>query len=85
MDKVAAQNIAWVRAPVTWVMRPGWAETIWSIEATTLGLVSKGFLIDPLKCLILVLHGLLCDFPNIQATQGEIFLIFSEIPWYYPP
>ena len=39
------------------------------------GLVSKGFLIDPSKCLPLVLHGLLWEFPNKQVTQGGIFLI----------
>ena len=37
---------------------------------------SEGFLIGPLECLPLVLHGLLWDFPNIQATQVGSFLIF---------
>ena len=51
-------------------MRPGWADTIWSIEVMTLGLVSEGFLIDPLEHLPLVLHGLLWYFPNKQVTGG---------------
>ena len=59
-------------------MRPGWADTIWSIEVMTLGLVSEGFLIDPLEHLPLVLHGLLWYFPNMQATQGGSFLILMS-------
>ena len=43
-----------------------------------LGLVSEGFPIDLLQCLPLVLHGLLWDFPNIQATKGGSFLIFMS-------
>ena len=60
-----AHNLAWVKAPVTWVMSPGWAETIWSIEVMAPGLVSEGFLIDPLEFLTLILHGLLWEFTNI--------------------
>ena len=75
MNKVDEHNIAWVRAPVTWGMIPGWVDTIWSIEAMALDLVSEGFLIDPPECLLLILHGILWDFPNMQGTQVEIFLI----------
>ena len=82
---MAAQNIAWVRAPVNWGMRPGWEDTIWSIEVMAPGLVSEEFLIDPLDCFPLVLRGQLWDFPNIQATQGGKFSDPAEIPWYYPP
>ena len=56
---VATQNLVRVRSPVTWVMITGWAETIWSIEVMDPVLVSEGFLIDPLECLPLVIHGLL--------------------------
>ena len=62
---VAAQNLECVRAPVTWGMSPGWEETIWSIEVMAPGLVSEGFLIGPLECLLLVLHGILWEFTNI--------------------
>ena len=51
-------------------MIPDWEETFWSIEVMAPGLVSEGFLIDPLECFPLVLYGLLWDFPNMQATQG---------------
>ena len=44
----------------------------------TLGLVSTGFLMDPPDRLPLVLHGLLWDFPNIQATQGGGFWRFMR-------
>ena len=57
-------------------MSPGWAETIWSIDVMAPGLVSEGFLINPLDFLTLVLNGILWDFTNIQATQGWNFLIF---------
>ena len=40
-----------------------------------LGLVSKDSLIDLLDYLPLVLHGLLWDFPNKQATKGGSFLV----------
>ena len=72
---MAAQNLAWVRAPVTWGMIPGWVETLWSIEVMDPGLVSEGFLIDPLECLPLIPHGLMWDFTNMQTGQGENFLI----------
>ena len=75
MNTVATQNIAWVRAPVNCGMSSGWAETIWSIEVIALGLVSEGFLIDQLEFLPLVFHGLLWDFPNMQATLWRSFLI----------
>ena len=61
--------------PVNSGMIPGWEDIIWSIEAMAPGMISEGFLIDPLECLPLVLHGLLWDFPNIQATQVGSFLI----------
>ena len=72
----AAQNLVWVRYPVTWGMRPCWEETIWSIETMDLGLVTEGLLIDPPESFHLVLYGLFWDFPNKQATHGESFLIF---------
>ena len=75
MNTVATQNIAWVRAPVNCGMSSGWAETIWSIEVIALGLVSEGFLIDQLEFLPLVFHGLLWEFPNMQATLWRSFLI----------
>ena len=56
-------------------MGPGWADTIWSIEVMTLGLVYKCFLIDLHECLTLVLHGLLWEFPNIEGKQGFFFLV----------
>ena len=58
MNTVAAQNLAWVRAPVTLGMSPVWADTIWSMEVMSPGLVFEGFLIDPLEYLTLILHGL---------------------------
>ena len=48
--KLAEQSLAWVRATVTWVMSPGWEETIWSIEVIAPGMVSEDFLINPHKC-----------------------------------
>ena len=39
------------------------------------GLVYEGFLIEPPECLPLVIHGIMWDFPNIQATQVGSFLI----------
>ena len=57
-------------------MSPDWADTICSIEVMAPGLFSEGFLVDPFGCLPLVLHGLLWDFTNIQATQGGSFMIF---------
>ena len=57
----------------------GWEETIWSIEVMSPGLVSQGLLIDPPECLPLVLHGLLWDFPNKQATQWGIFMILLSL------
>ena len=56
-------------------MIPGWTETIWSIEVMASGLVSEAFLVNLLECLPLVLHRLLWEFPNLQATQGGSFLI----------
>ena len=60
---------------MTWGVRPGLAETIWSIDVMATGVVSEGLLVDPPKCLPLVLHGLLWEFTNKQATQGWSFLI----------
>ena len=65
---MADQNLGWVKAQVTWGVIPGWVETIWSIEFIALGLVSESFLINPSDNFLLVLHGLLWDFTNIQAT-----------------
>ena len=48
---MAAHNLQWVRSPVTCGIRPGWVDTIFSIEVMAPGLVSEGFLIDPLECL----------------------------------
>ena len=64
-------------------MIPDWVDTIWSIEIMSLGLVFKGLLIKLPECLPLVLHGLLWDFPNNQATQGGGYDI-SELLCYYP-
>ena len=71
-----------VRAPVTLGMIPGWADTIFSIEVMSPGLVSEGFLIDSPGCLSLVIHGLLWEFQNRQVTkEGRVitFLIFLGI------
>ena len=57
-------------------MSSGLSYTIWSIEFMALGLVSKVFLIDPIECMPLVIHGLLWYFPDVQLTQGGSFLIF---------
>ena len=51
----------------------------------SLGLVYEGLVIDSLKCLHLVLHGLLWDFPNMNATQEGKFSDISDILWYYIP
>ena len=72
---MAVQNLTWFIALVTWVMGPGWADTIWSIEVMAQVLVSEGFMIDLHECLPLVLNGLLWDFPNIQVKQRGSFLI----------
>ena len=61
---------------MTWIIIPGWAYIICQINVMNLGLVSKGFLVDPPDRLPLVFHGLLWDFPNSQATQGGFFLSF---------
>ena len=81
MNTVAAYNIKWGRSTVTWVMHPGWAETIWSIEVMAPGLVSNIFLIDTLECFHLVLHDLLWDLTNMKA-RGE-FLDIAELPGCY--
>ena len=39
------------------------------MEVMAPGLVSEGFLVDPPESLPLVLHGILWDYPNSQATQ----------------
>ena len=70
----ASQNLSWMCFPVTWGLRYGWAEIIWSIEFMDLSMVYEGFLIEPPECLTLVLHGLLWDFKNSQATQGGSFI-----------
>ena len=57
--KLSAQNISWVSDPVTCGIIPVLEEIIWSNEVISMGLVSKGFLIDPHDCLPLVLHDLL--------------------------
>ena len=72
---VDSQNPACIRSSFTWGMVPGWVDTIWSIDVVAPGLFSKVFLIDLIEYLPLVLHGLFCYFPNMQATQGGIFLI----------
>ena len=66
-------------------MSTGWEEKIWSIEVMVPGLVSKGFLVDLPDCLHLGPHGILCDFPNKQATQGGGGYDPDYIPGYYPP
>ena len=71
---VAAKNISWVIAPVTWGMIPGLTDIIWSIKVMAPGLVSEGFLMDPPECFTLVFNGLLWYLPNRQATQGGSFL-----------
>ena len=48
------------------------------------GLVYEGFLIEPPECLPLVIHGIMWDFPNIQATK-EGFPNISDIPGYKYP
>ena len=67
---MAAQNLAWNRAPVYFGMITSWEETIWSIKFMAPVLVSEGFLIGPPECLPLSLHGLLWESPNRQGTQG---------------
>ena len=79
MNKVAAYNLVWVRYPMTWLIIPGWADTTWSIDIMALGLVSKVFLVDPIECFPLALHGLLWDFPNIKGKQGVSFLILMRL------
>ena len=59
-------------------MIPGWAETIRSIKVVVPGLVSSVFLVNPPEHFPLILHGLLRDFPSIQATQGDSFLILMS-------
>ena len=59
-------------------MRPGWEEIIWSIEVMSPGLVSEIFLIDLLDCFSLVIHGLLWDFPSIQATHEGSLLVLMR-------
>ena len=66
--------MACVSAPEIWGMRPDCSDIIWSIKIMDLGLVSEEFLIDPPKFLPLVLHDLLWDFPNSQATKEGSFL-----------
>ena len=72
---VAAHNHVWVRPPVTCGMIHGWEDTIWSIEFMAPGLVYEGFLIDLLGRFTMLIHGILCAFKNIQATQGGGVLI----------
>ena len=79
-----AHNLVWVISSVTWGVIPGWSETIRLIEVISPGLVSKGFLIEPLYCLPLVLQELLWYFTNKQATQGGSFSDIAELPGYYP-
>ena len=71
---MADQNLAWVGAPVTWEMSPGWEDILLSIEVMAPSLVSEVSLIDPPECLPLVLRGLLWEFRNSQETQGGSFL-----------
>ena len=53
------------------------------------GLVLEGFLMDPLERLPLVLHGLLWDYPNMQATKGGNFftlpIFLGNIPLLESP
>ena len=71
---VAFQNLSCVIAPVTLGVITGWAGIIWSTEVMIPGLLSNLFLINPPGCLHLVIHGLLWNFLNRQAVQGENFL-----------
>ena len=75
MHTVDAQNLVWVKSPVTWVVIPGWADTIWSIEVMAPDLLSEVFLIDPPDCFPLVLYDLVWDLSNKQATQEGGYLI----------
>ena len=68
--RVSYQNIDSVSSPVTWGIKPGWEEIIWSTEFMAMGLIYEDFLINPHRCLPLVFHGLLRGLPNIQAMQG---------------
>ena len=83
---MVAQNLACVIALVTWGMRSSWAETIWSINVLAPGLVSEVFLINPPERLPLILHGLLWDFSNSQATLGGSFptlwILLGIIPFF---
>ena len=63
---------------------PGWEYTIWTIEFMATGLVSEGFLVDLPGRFLLVLHGILWDFQNRQASQ-EGSLLPSEILGDYDP
>ena len=80
-----AQNLAWVRATVTRGIRPGWSDTIRSIEVMAPGMVSEGFLVDPPEILPLILHGLLSYLPDIEVTQVGGGYDLDEIPANYPP
>ena len=67
-------------------MSPVWEEKIWPIKVMAAGMVSKGFLIVLPESFTLVLHGLLRDFPDIQAKQGGGGgYDLAEILGYYPP
>ena len=85
MNMVAARNLVWVRAPVNWLMRHGWAETIWSIEFMASGLVSKGFLIDPFKCCLWSSMASCGDFQIYRQHKGGGGSDLPEIPWYFLP
>ena len=60
------------------------AKTIWSIEFLSLGLVSKGSLINLSERLPLVLRGLVWVFPNRQAKQGGFFLTLLRFLGIFP-
>ena len=60
---------------VTWGMIPGKWDIICSTEVMAPGQFSRVFLIDPPGLLVLVLHGLLWESPNIYSTQGGSFMV----------
>ena len=66
---------------MTWGVIPGWAETIWSIEVMALGLVSKGFLIDPPDCLPWYYMASCGTFQKKTGdTRGVGYLILLNLP-----
>ena len=80
-----SQKFSWVSDPVNLGIIPGWAEIICSIEVTAMGIVSEGFLIHPPECLPLVLHGILWDLTNRQATKRGGGYDSAYLPGDYSP